>query len=229
MLALGIETSTWMGGVALVDDKAGVLAEQILNSRASHSERLLTSIESILKLAQKKLEDCSCVCVSVGPGSFTGVRIGLATAKGLAFATNKPIIGISTLDVLANGLPFVSIPICPIIDARKKEIFAGFYEWHDYKLFKTGPEIVVKPYDLVKKVKKITLFAGDGILSYGDVLREKLKDLALFASCAFNFPRASILAEIGLKRLIQNQISDPKDIVPIYIRPSEAELNWGKD
>lgn len=228
MLALGIETGTWMGGVALVDDAAGVLMEQCIYSRSSHSERLLPAIEKIFAETGKRLEDCDCVCVSVGPGSFTGLRIGIATAKGLAYAAGKPVIGISTLEILARGLPFINVPLCPVIDARKKELFACLYEWHNLELVSLGPEMAVKPACLIKKIVKPTVFVGDGVQVYGDMLKRELKEKAIFAPGVFNFPRASILAESGLWRLAKKKVSTPDDIVPVYIRASEAEINRTK-
>lgn len=228
MLALGIETATWMGSVALVDDEAGVLVDQSLNSKSSHSERLLPTIERLFKETGKGLKECAVVCVSIGPGSFTGLRIGLATAKGLAYAIAKPIVGVSTLEILARGLPFVSIPVCAVIDAKKKELFACIYEWRNLELLNLTKEMAIKPDALVKKIAKPTLFVGDGLITYGDLIARELKELAIFASDAFKFPRASVLAELGLKRLAENKTSDPDDLTPVYIRASEAEINWQK-
>jgi tRNA threonylcarbamoyladenosine biosynthesis protein TsaB len=215
-----------MGSVALVDDKEGVFAETNITSTASHSERLIPSIDRLFRETGKKLEECDVVCVSIGPGSFTGLRIGLATAKGLAFAADKPIVGISTLETLARGIPFSRFPICPIIDAKKKEIFTSIYEWHKLDLLSLEPEMAIKPDSLVKKIIKPTIFVGNGLFPYGDIFRQKLKSKALFVSHSYNFPRASILCELGLKRLTQNRVSKPEDLVPVYIRPSEAELKW---
>lgn len=228
MLALGIETATSMGSVALVDDGAGVLAEHSLNSKASHSERLLPSIDGLFKETGKRLDDCAVVCVSRGPGSFTGLRIGLATAKGLAYAISKPIVGVSTLEILARGLPFLSIPVCTVIDARKKELFTCIYEWHGLEFENLTREMVIKPDALIRMIERPTLFAGDGLVNYGDFIAQELKGLAIFASRAFNFPRASVLAGIGLKRFAEDKSSEPDDILPVYIRDSEAEVNWRK-
>lgn len=229
MLALGIETATWMGSLALVDDTAGVIIEQSLNSRASHSERLLCALDYILKATNRCIEECSLICVSIGPGSFTGLRIGLATAKGLAYAADKPIMAIPTLEILAQGVPFTDVQICPVIDAKKKEVFVSLYRWDEGELFCIEPQMVVKPAALIEKITQKTLFVGDGLLTYGDLFKERLADLSLFAPPPFNFPRASIAAEIGIKRFTRDkkQILTPEGILPVYIRPSEAEINWG--
>ena len=226
MLALGIETATWMGSIALVDDREGVLGELNIKSTSSHSERLIPSIDRLFKDTKKSLEECEVICVSIGPGSFTGLRIGLATAKGLAFAADKPIVGISTLEILARGIPFARFPICPVIDARKKEVFTCIYKWHDSDIISLEPEMAIKPDSLIRRITKPTVFVGNGLFPYGDTIRNKLKNNALFAPEANNFPRASILAESGIKRFTQKKVSRPEDLVPVYIRPSEAELNW---
>jgi tRNA threonylcarbamoyladenosine biosynthesis protein TsaB len=215
-----------MGSVALVDHKTGVLAELNVNSTASHSERLLPTIDRLFRETEKTLKECDGISVSVGPGSFTGLRIGLATAKGLAFASNKPIVGISTLEVLARGIPFAQFPVCPIIDARKKEIFTCIYEWRDHEMISMGPETVIAPESLIKKIGSTTIFAGNGLIPYGDMFRRALGGKALFASDAFNFPRASILTEIAFKKFALGRTTKPEALVPVYIRPSEAELNW---
>ncbi|MGA1865272.1 MAG: tRNA (adenosine(37)-N6)-threonylcarbamoyltransferase complex dimerization subunit type 1 TsaB [bacterium] len=225
MLALGIETATWMGSIALVDDREGVLGELNIKSASSHSERLIPSIDMLFKETKKHLEECEVICVSIGPGSFTGLRIGLATAKGLAFAADKPIVGISTLEILARGIPFARFPICPIIDARKKEVFTSIYKWHDFDITRLEPEMAIKPDSLIRMITEPTIFVGNGLFPYGDAIRNKLKSKALFVSEANNFPRASILAESGIKRLTKKMVSSPEDLVPVYIRPSEAELN----
>ena len=183
-MALGLETATWMGSVALVDDKVGILGELNIKSTASHSERLIPSIDRLFKETGKRLKECQVVCVSIGPGSFTGLRIGLATAKGLAFAADKPIVGISTLDILASGIPFARFPICPIIDARKKEVFTSIYEWHNLDLIRLEPEMAIKPESLIKKITKTTIFVGNGLITYGDIFRQELKSKALFVSQA---------------------------------------------
>ena len=226
MLLLGIETATWMGSVALLDDRAGVLGELNLKSTASHSERLVPSLDRLFMETGKSLEECDGICVSIGPGSFTGLRIGLATAKGLAYAADKPVAGISTLEVLASGVPFAEFPICPVVDARKKEVFTAIFQWKGLELICLEREMAVTPETLIRKIEKPTIFVGNGLSLYGDSFRQGLKDKAIFISHAFDFPRASILAELGLKRFAQKKISHPEDLVPIYIRPSEAELNW---
>jgi len=226
VLVLGIETATWMGGVALVDDGKGVIAEVNINSTSSHSERLLPGIDRIFKETGISLKDCDGICVSIGPGSFTGLRIGLATAKGLAYAAGKPMAGISTLETLARGMPLARIPICTVIDARKGEVFACIFEWRGPELVSRTPQMVVSPEVLMEKITEPTILVGNGLVPYAPIFRDTLRENAVFLPHAFNFPRASVLATRGLDRLAQGEGVGPEDLVPVYIRPSEAELNW---
>lgn len=218
-----------MGSIALVDHEKGLLAEFNINSTASHSERLLPAIDRIFQETGKTLEECDGICISLGPGSFTGLRIGLATAKGLAFAADKPMVGVSTLETLANGVPMVRIPICPVIDARKKEVFTAIYEWHKSDLKRLVPEMAIPPRKLIEKISHPTLLIGNGLIPYRDLFKKALQEKALFLSDAFNFPRASVLAYSGMKKFMNKEYSLPEDLAPVYIRPSEAELNWKSD
>ncbi|MGA1795714.1 MAG: tRNA (adenosine(37)-N6)-threonylcarbamoyltransferase complex dimerization subunit type 1 TsaB [bacterium] len=226
MLVLGIETATWMGGVALADDNKGIVAEVNINSPSSHSERLLPGIDRIFRETGTMLKDCDGICVSIGPGSFTGLRIGLATAKGLAFAAGKPMAGVSSLETLALGIPLARMPICPVIDARKGEVFACIFEWRGSELVSRTPEMVVSPEILMEKITEPTILVGNGLIPYGAFFRQGLKEKAVFLTPPFNFPRASVLAMRGMDRLSQGKGVGPEDLVPVYIRPSEAEINW---
>ena len=126
MRLLAVETSTLTGAVALLED-GGVVAESRVSVSVTHGERLVSAIDGVLRAARRELADIDAFAVAVGPGSYTGLRIGLATVKGLAFATRKPAVGIPTLDALAWRLPYCAYPICPILDARKNEVYTGLY------------------------------------------------------------------------------------------------------
>ena len=226
MKILGIDTSTPCGGVGLIDDES-VISEYLLNSPVTHSERLLAAVEFILKESRCTLQDIDGWAVSLGPGSFTGLRIGLATVKGLAFASGKPVAGVPTLDVLAAQIAPTPFLICPVLDARKKEVYAAFYRYENGSCPKLlTPYQAVKPEDLVKHVKERTIFAGDGTRTYGDYLRNALSSLAIVLPAPFNLPHGTTVARLGLDRLRKNEAPDLATLTPIYVRPSEAELKW---
>src|SRR5512142_2291842 len=127
MKVLGIDTSTMMGAVGIVDGEE-LIAELRTNVSVTHSERLMLHVDGLLKSARLTLSDIDGFAVTVGPGSFTGLRIGLAAVKGLAYGTRKPVAGVSTLDVLADNLPYCKYQVCPVLDARKKMVYAAIYK-----------------------------------------------------------------------------------------------------
>ena len=127
MKVLGIDTATMMGSIGLIDDE-GAIAEYSLNIRATHSERLMPAIDRLLKDSGIMPKDIDGFAVSIGPGSFTGLRIGLATVKGFAMGCNKPVAAVSTLEALAFNLAYAEYLICPILDARRNEVYAAMFK-----------------------------------------------------------------------------------------------------
>ena len=130
MKILAIDTSTMLGGIAIMDDLT-LIAETRLNVKSTHSERLMTEIEHCLKQSSLKISDIDVFAVAIGPGSFTGLRIGLSAVKGLSYATGKPIVSVPTLDALALNFPYSRYPVCTMLDARKKEVYAALFKWED--------------------------------------------------------------------------------------------------
>ena len=166
MKVLGIDTSTSCGSVGLIDDEE-VISDYLLNIPVTHSERLLGAIEFVLREARCPIGEIDGWAISLGPGSFTGLRIGVSTVKGLAFATGKPVAGVSTLDVLASQIAPTSYLICPILDARKKEVYTAFYRYGEgSSLMRQSDYQAIRPEDLVKKIKEHTIFLGDGVKTY---------------------------------------------------------------
>jgi tRNA threonylcarbamoyladenosine biosynthesis protein TsaB len=224
MKVLGIDTSTSCGSVGLIDDET-VISEYLLNLPITHSERLLGAIELISKETRIAIEDLDGWAISVGPGSFTGLRIGVSTVKGLAFATQKPVAGVSTLDALAYQISSTPYLICPILDARKGEVYSAFYRFEgEGHLKRQSAYQAINPEDLVKKIKERTIFLGDGLKTYGDYLRNSLPSLAIFPSISLNVIRASGVAKLGLDLLRKGEHLDLANFTPLYIRPSEAEM-----
>ncbi|MBI5167513.1 MAG: tRNA (adenosine(37)-N6)-threonylcarbamoyltransferase complex dimerization subunit type 1 TsaB [candidate division NC10 bacterium] len=205
----------------------GLISEYTLNIEATHSERLLPSIHRLLSDAGLKIGDPDGIAVALGPGSFTGLRIGLSTAKGLALASGKPVVGVPTLEAMAWNLPFCPYWICPILDARKKEVYCAIYRFHQDKLETIMGARSLSPQALLSLIREPTVFLGDGLVPYGCLLKEGLGDNALFAPLSKQGPSAANVAELGLWKLGRGEVVDPASLVPIYIRPSEAELKLG--
>ena len=225
-LILAIENSGLCGSVALVSG-SHCIAEQSLLSRLTHSKRLLTTIDRLLAESQVDWPQVDAMAISLGPGSFTGLRIGLSTVKGLAMATGIPLIGVSTLDGLAGQFSHTDKAVCPVLDARKKEVYTALYRANDEGLMERQSDyLVTSPEKLAEQITEPTVFMGDGTAVYGNLLREKLGDLALFAPEQLYFAKASSIGFCALSLFAQNQFLDTASCVPLYIRPSDAEIHF---
>ena len=214
-IVLGIETATSRGSVALC--RGGeILGELILVNPRSHSERLLPAIELLLGSASMSVADLAAVAVSAGPGSFTGLRIGVAAAKGLAFSREVPLYGIPSLQVLAaNASPGVK-NVCAVIDARRGEVFFSL----------NGEEARIStPGDLAPSLPGQTLVLGEVPAPLSDVLRKRKKDEIFLAPTHQSIPRAAVVALFGEALLSSGTASEAESLVPFYLRPSDAEAN----
>jgi tRNA threonylcarbamoyladenosine biosynthesis protein TsaB len=226
MKVLGIDTATSCGSIGVIDDDR-VVSDYLLKSSVTHSERLLGSIEFVLKEARCALEDLDGWAISLGPGSFTGLRIGVSTVKGLAFATQKPVTGVPTLDALACQISPTPYLICPILDARKGEVYAAFYRYEKGDaLNRISPYRAIRPEELVKEIVEKTIFIGDGVRTYGDFLRDILPIHAAFPSSPLHLLHGSIVAKLGVELLRKGESLDLPTFTPIYVRRSEAEIKW---
>jgi len=226
MKVLGIDTSTSCGSVGLIND-GEVISDYLLNIHGTHSERLLGAIELVLREARCPIEGIDGWTISLGPGSFTGLRIGLSTVKGLAFATGKPVAGVSTLDVLASQIASTPHLICPILDARKKEVYTAFYRYGEAcSLKRLSPYQTMSPEDLVQKIKEQTIFLGDGVKTYRGFLLNSLPSWSIFPPAPLHFPHGSMVAKLGSELLQKGEGLDISTLIPIYVRSSEAEMKW---
>ena len=228
MKILAVETSTMLGGVAIMDDAGGLVAETRLNIRTTHSEELMTGIDFVLRHAGLKIGDIDVFGVATGPGSFTGLRIGLSTVKGFSYATGKPVVAIPTLEAFAWNFPCSAHPVCPMLDARKKEVYAAVFLWRDEGFEKIMEESSIGPGDLGTILRGPVLLAGEGARIYRDVFRDALHEHALFAPPQWSVPSPSNVAFLGLKRAMNGEFMDPISLVPLYIRKSEAEVKFKK-
>jgi tRNA threonylcarbamoyladenosine biosynthesis protein TsaB len=228
MLVLGIETSTTQGGVAIIGEDR-VLYEAVLNVEVTHSERLLPAVDRALGEARITLDALGGIAVSIGPGSFTGLRIGLSTAKGIAYATGLPLVGVPTLEAMAWTLPAARWQICPVLDARKQEVYAALFRHEADGLRRLAEDAAMAPEELCRLIRNPTLFLGDGVAPYGAVFRERLGDKMLLPPLASRGARPSCVAEFGRRRLLRGERDAPETLIPSYLRPSEAELRRRRD
>jgi tRNA threonylcarbamoyladenosine biosynthesis protein TsaB len=227
MRVLAVETSTLTGATALVEGDT-VVAECRLSIAITHSERLLPALDHLLTVAGLTLSDVDAYAVAVGPGSFTGLRIGLSTVKSLAFATRKPLAGVPTLDALAWSLPFSVHPVCPILDAKKGEVYSALYRTDAGRLERLWDARAIAPEALAealaREVRGPVVFLGDGVTPFAPVLRRLLGEAARFAPPAQRVPSAVTVADLARAALERGESADPAGLVPLYLRRSEAEL-----
>lgn len=228
MKLLAIETSTMIGSVALTDDNE-LLAEYQIGIKATYSDTLFPMIDHILKNANVSIQEVDAFALAKGPGSFTSLRIGISVIKGLALANNKPVIAIPSLDALAHNICFSNMLICPLIDARRDEVYTAFYKREEgHTLKKLTPDRAIVPEILLDEIREKVVFLGDGTDLYKDLIIRKLKEKALFSPLHLKYPRASAIAQLAFKKLNVNEISDIEVMTPLYVRPPEAETKWVK-
>jgi tRNA threonylcarbamoyladenosine biosynthesis protein TsaB len=217
-----IDTSTSTCSVALTKN-AELLAEYLLDSDITLSEQLLKNLDCILRSAGLVMDALDGIGVALGPGSFTGLRVGAATVKGLALATNKPVVGFSSLAMLAMNLPLAAYPVCPMLDARKKEVYTALYRCGEL------PEVIISdcvssPAVFLDRITATTIFAGSGALKYRDLITAQLGEKAIFAPPQCHRPRASVGALLAHNAFLRGEAVPLSALNPVYIRPSEAEI-----
>lgn len=223
MVTLAVDTATKTVSVALLEGTT-TLGESFLNIGKNHGETLLPEIMALLTRVSITINEIDLFAVTLGPGSFTGLRIGASTVKGLAFTAGKPVEGVCTLDALALNVPDISMMICPMLDARKKEVYAALYRPGGHRFpEKIVNETVSDPEQFVKNISENVMFLGDGALLYRNVIREILPDNSYFASDHLNYIRASSVGLIGLRKFHDGDTLNLLTFTPQYLRISEAE------
>ena len=224
---LAIENSSMCGSVAIVSDGL-CICEYSLSTNITHSKRLLAGIDLIMNESAIDWPQIDAIAISIGPGSFTGIRIGLTTVKGLVMATQKKIIGVNTLEGLASQLSGETGLICPIIDARKKEVYTGFYRNKEWTIDPVSKIISISPEILAENIKEPVVFIGDGCGLYKEVLLNILGENARFASREIFYPRAASIGMLAIKKYKMNDFLNPISASPLYIRKSDAEISIKK-
>ena len=229
MTILAMDTATIVSSVA-VATKERVLAELTAETRFTHSETLVVNIEEVLRLADVKREELSAVAVSLGPGSFTGLRIGLAAAKAIAYALSIPLVGVPTLEVLAAAFPSPGAVVAPLIDAQKGNAYFSLYRYTERGLACEKEVFVSSPQEIVEtiaEVKKPVTIAGD----FARKMVQKGVELpgnATLAPITHIMPRAALVAARAIVLLENGEGKSPMELEPIYVRRSEAEVLWEK-
>lgn len=225
MKLLALDSSGLVASVAVLEDDR-LLAEYTINYKKTHSQTLLPMLDEIGRMIDLDLNTLDAIAVAAGPGSFTGLRIGAATAKGLGLALDKPLIGVPTVDALAYNLYDARQLICPVMDARRGQVYTGIYRFEDGKMIIITKQKAVKVEELIGDLNALgqeVIFLGDGVPVYADLIREKIKVPYSFAPAHVNKQRAGTVGALGMVLYQRGQVQSAAEHQPEYLRVSQAE------
>ena len=225
MRILALDSSGLVATVAVVEEDK-TLAEYTVNYKKTHSQTLLPMLDEIVKMTELDLASIDAIAVAGGPGSFTGLRIGSATAKGLGLALGKPLIHIPTVDALACNLWGTASLVCPIMDARRNQVYTGIYTFREGKLVVLESQMAVGIEELAERLKKYegtVIFLGDGVPVFHDRLKELMKRPFSCAPASCNRQRAAAVAVLAERYAAEGRLEEAREHVPEYLRPSQAE------
>ncbi len=233
MKILYLDTSSKYLSLAVAEDNK-ILSQthRLLDRR--HSSQLVPLIDKILKKARVSLKQLDGFCVSKGPGSFTGLRIGITTVKGLAFVLGKPVVAIPSIDILVqNARPVIkrefyngvkNMQVCPIIDAKQNKVYACLYQARNGKIVRKSGYLLLSLDELVKRLSGRIIFLGDGVRLYGDKIHRIKKIKPIFAEEKFWYPKAAQAVSLALERFKKNKLDDINSLAPLYLYPKECQV-----
>lgn len=225
MKILALDSSGIVASVAVVEDET-LLAEYTVNYKKTHSQTLLPMLDEIVKMTELDLETVDAIAVAAGPGSFTGLRIGSATAKGLGLALKKPLVAVPTVDALAYNLYDVQGLICPIMDARRSQVYTGIYRFADHELVVEKQQWAAPIEELLEELNargEAVTFLGDGVPVFKKIIAEKLNVPYSFAPAHLNKQRAAAVAALGSVYYKEGRTETAVEHNPEYLRVSQAE------
>ena len=230
MKIAALDSSGLVASVAVIEDDV-LIAEYTVNYKKTHSQTLLPMLDEIKRMVELDLGTLSAIAVSAGPGSFTGLRIGSATAKGLGLALNLPLIPVPTIDALAYNLYGTDKLVCPIMDARRDQVYTGLYEYvkneaGSYELHKLLEQCAIGIEDIADKINEFgreVIFLGDGVPVFQERLSESMKVSYSFAPAHMNRQRAASVGTLGMQLYRQGVYESATEHKPVYLRVSQAE------
>lgn len=225
MRILAVDSSGLVASVAIVEDD-NMMAEYTVNYKKTHSQTLLPMLDEIVKMIDLDMNTIDAIAVSAGPGSFTGLRIGSATAKGLGLALDKPLISVPTVDGLAYNLFGHQHMVCPIMDARRNQVYTGLYQFDENGMDTVLPQCAIGIDEIVEKVNEVSapvVFLGDGVAVFKDYIAEHCQVPFSFAPAHMNKQRASAVAALALVYAVEGKLETAADHRPDYLRLSQAE------
>ena len=225
MKILGIDSSGLVASAAIADEK-NIIAEFTVNNKQTHSQTLLPMIEKVVDMSGIELEQIDAIAIAAGPGSFTGLRIGSATAKGIGLALKKPIVSVPTLEGLAYRVSVFDGIICPIMDARRNQVYTGIYKMDKGNLVCLSEQKAVDIHEIMEELEKYdekVIFLGDGVEVQRETIVKEFKKEYCFAPIHLSKQSAAAVAVLGELYFCQGKAEDAAEHKPIYLRKSQAE------
>ena len=218
---LAADTSAKTATVALFEN-GSLIAEYTQNIGLTHSEGFLPLLETMLNITGRDISEIDYYAVTNGPGSFTGLRIGVSTIKGLAHAQNKPLVMLSTLDALSENIPAFSGYVCPMLDARRQEVYTAVYQ-NGVKLLEDTPLSLTELFSYLKTTRGKVLFLGDGAVNYRDIIKKELKQKAVFAPEHLMLQRASSVGCVAMRQIESGNTISYNEVTIRYLKASQPE------
>lgn len=226
MRILGFDSSGLVASVAVVEDDS-LIAEYTMNHKKTHSQTLMPMLDEMLEMAEVSIDTIEAIAVAAGPGSFTGLRIGSATVKGLALALDIPVISVPTLEALAYNLWGTDSLVCPIMDARRNQVYTGLYSFNEENQMVTEMDQIPMDMDeliqLLNQKDRKVIFLGDGVVPYQEKITAGIEVPYAFAPAHMNRQRAGSVAVCGMNRYKQGLYESGDEHKPVYLRVSQAE------
>lgn len=225
MKLLALDSSGLVGSVAIVTEDA-LLAEYTVNYKKTHSQTLLPMLDEISNMIDLDLGEIDGIALASGPGSFTGLRIGAATAKGLGLALNRPLVAVPSLDGLAYNIFATNKLICPMMDARRNQVYTALYEFKGDLLHLISQQKAVPVENIIDEINQIgreVVFLGDGVEVYKDIIIDRIKTPYQFAPGHLNRQRAGAVGGLGLQYFKEGRLESAEEFAPAYLRVSQAE------
>ncbi len=221
-MILAFNTSTPQFSIALMEEEGTVLSEYYMDSTSNNFRRFVPGLHFMLSTSRVDTKEIKALIVATGPGSFTGLRVGLSEAKGMAQGLQIPLIGVSSLEAMAAQVPYVRQPVCPVIHSRKGEVFVALFSWSDdQRMMRTRQDTCLRIKDLPSVIAKPTLFLGNDFSKQAHLIREMLGRKAELAPAHLWNLKASAVGALGLKRFLAQDFDDLQELVPTYLRPPD--------
>ncbi|MCM1107309.1 MAG: tRNA (adenosine(37)-N6)-threonylcarbamoyltransferase complex dimerization subunit type 1 TsaB [Blautia sp.] len=225
MKILALDSSGLVASIAVAED-GRLLGEYTINYKKTHSQTLLPMLDAVVQMLELDLNTVDAIAVASGPGSFTGLRIGSATAKGLGLALNKPIVPVPTVDALAYNLWGAAEMVCPLMDARRQQAYTGLYDFSGGEFSVVLPQCAVAVGEIIEKVNATgrgTIFLGDGVPVFAPYIKENIKVPCRFAPAHCSQQRAASVAALAMVLFAEGRMETAAEHKPEYLRMSQAE------